>query len=682
MSNPVSLELPPLRAPPDSSGRALVLFAAFTDSVHESGIWRGSALRSAAMGLNKTKRQRGAKNFFGLTCVVALVACIGGAACGGSPPPEATGPAAERGSGRPAELEVAPLPPLEPAEAPGGLVLVGRVKSPGKLLDAILESAAVPFDWRRALSESDAQAEMLLREAIDLDGPVEALMALNPRPQRKPYGVVSVSARGVPRVLRALDGLQVEAREGPGGIHYFTFDGNDCAVGRSLGKAPARVVCGDREESLRELLPYALRGFPAERLSNASAYFRVDAEPLRRAYGKQLRSLKLLASVAARQFHVDHPKFDRAMTETLTGLAAEIDALAQDLEVIEGQLLERKEAFEVKVKVGFSGNQSWTSGSVSELAGHADKAPETFSRLPATVTSASYARQLPKRRTREISEVLLALAGGYLEHQDVGAATVQRVERIVQSLLDDERPVVTATGPLVSEREDGRTRLAPSWSVWGTQRSQADVSKILQDVSAVLSSADLKNVTDGPAKLPTLSRKHQPLQGVVGAHLYEWAWPELQESLGGMPDPTMGAASSLRPRERGLIAVKEIEGVTWLAVAENPERLAEALGAVQAKPTALARDARLSALLEQKAVAAGFSTIEGLAGSLSPFFPERLARNWTSFLKSTPHGGESPMVYFVRAKGGETIELTATQIIPRELVVDLASLAVLVAVEK
>jgi hypothetical protein len=620
-----------------------------------------------------------ARGRWSLTLAVLLAPALG--ACGGAAKPAEGAPDQSAESVAPAP---APLPPLEPAAEPAGVVLKLRVKSPGKLVDGVVGLAAIPFDWRRALAE-DSPLGPGLERAIDLNAPLEAFVVLSSIAGREPSEAVSIGARGVDQVLAALSAARIEAVEGPAGLHYFPIDGSACLVGRSLGPSAARVVCSSAEPQLLEVQDYALRGLPREELSDAAVFVEAYAAPLREVYGRQLRSLQLLASVGARQLQLDHPKFDRAVTDAAVGLAEEVALLAEDADRLRFELRDREGGYVAVGTVELAGDRSFSAAAIGDLARRMGPAPPQFGALPATVSAAAYGRTLPATRTARVTSVLAPLLGGFAEAKGVSAPTVQRLERVVQTLGRYEGVSLTASGPLAQVRAGDSALLASTYTLWGVEVRQSEVEVVLRDVSSLLSSRELRELLE-LEEMPSLRSKGTAVPGVPGARVYEWALPKSwAEPLGALAEGGAGldaTAERVAALSRGYLVVAALDGFTWVSSGREVEAAAEPLRAMRARGTErLAEVGGLDALRERPAVAAGFTKIEGFVGSFSAALPAELARSWPSLLSSTPRRGQVPTSHVVEASVGAKTELRATVDVPEGFVADLAALVILAAGE-
>lgn len=574
-----------------------------------------------------------------------------------------------------AATEAEDTTPLEPAPAPSGVFLRARIKSPGGLLTAIGDAASSPFDWRSLLATADAESRRVVEKVIDLDGPVEALVALHPVSGQEPMAVVSVSARGVRAALQGLDAEGIDTRQGPEGIHYFQLSDDECALGRSLGRSPARIVCADRAESLDSLLPYALRGFPAEALGDSEVALRVVAEPLQKQYGKQLRGLRLLGSVAARQLHRDSPRVDAAISDAVLGLVDEVISVGEDVQKLDFDLWDRQGAFESDLVLTLTGKSSWLVNTSRQWAGAQGPAPELARQLPAEATFVGYFRQPPKKTTDRLAHVIGELGAGTLEAEGVSRATADRLARSLALVFAADRTVAYATGPL----REGAKRVA--WSLIGVDQERKDVLEIIDGFAAVIADKQFAKIDIEQGHRPEFRRKNMKLTSGPSAVVYEWRLPEtvvsaLERGTQELVEEGVHAADAggVEQFERGYLAVMSVGGVTWVSVSTDQTGLVDSFAKVQGDLPRLASSREFAGFVEEPALAANAVRLAGFVDQLAPVLTSEALQTSRSALASAPHRGAFPMTSFVSVTAGETTELRWRGRVPDEFVTDAAAL--------
>jgi hypothetical protein len=598
-----------------------------------------------------------------------------GSGCGGSTPASSTPaqPAHEAESAP----QVVPLE-LEPAPAPKGTFLWGRLKNPAGLADSVIAATAIPLNWRAELEDRVPN----LTSVIALDAPVEVAFALDDNPSRQPHGVVSfgVGSEGV--VLAELEREGISVRSEGEGERWFSLEDVSCALGPSLGATPVRVVCSDDDASLAVLLPYALRGLPREELSDAEAHLEFRAAPLKAAYGSQLRSLKLLASVAARQVEIDNSRFDRAAADALLALADEGIRLARDLERVTLQLRARQAGdYELSLSGSFEGRSSWTASSVELLGQTQSVPPDLFWKLPATSSGASFARTLPKEQVSAIHGNLVELLGGWLEHQKLGEKTRVRIERFVMDMLAYDGVFVSATGPVVPLSTSSGTQLGAAWQLVGLEADAAGYKKRIDELALVLSSADLRKAAGTEAQWIPELKARGALADRPGSAIYEWqlkggAVDQLVLGLshGGGGRELENAAQLL---QHGFLVVVPDGGRTWLAWSTERSQLDAPFQVLfKSGSPRLETVSGLTPLREKASAVSGFLRLEGLVGPISAELAPERAKSWEALSRGLPYGGKVPVTFHVRAEPGQKSTIEIVERVPHEFVADLTALLI------
>lgn len=587
--------------------------------------------------------------------------------------------------------QVAPLPPLEQVPSPDSVVVRFRITSPAQLADGLFEAMSVPFDWRKAVEKG---AETLGQiAAVDWSAAVEGAVVLNPDDPMNPDRFVSVGVQGVDAVLLQLEKENIAVQEGPGGVMYFSLEDEPCAVGRSLGASAARVVCSDQERSLMHMLDYALRGLPAEKLLEADAFVEVDARPVRSRYGKELQRGQLLASVGARQLHVGHPKFDRALTDAAIGLAEEAGKIVHDFHVFRVLLDEEDGDFQLSMQLAFDGQDSFAVRTLSELASTQGPAPELFRVLPSTASSASYNREVSKEHSAGWMSVLSDLLTGAAEYKGASPEMSRRLASFLAGLgpMGSER--VMASGPLVQNRTQGDVAVQSAWMLWGSEQSRAEVVQVWDDLAWLLASREWRKMFPKleEFELPQLSRVARTVPGVPGATVFEWSFPEsLKKRAAELDDSADRPIADLKLEEAfdelatGTIVVFASDGYTWTSVATKGQQ-----GSAQAAYQALAAEGadKLGALeqrgpvLDADSVAAGYFTLAGLGGAFWSLLPPTIAGQFPALLRATPGQGKTPIEtrFWIEKKGGTTAHWSLE--LPQEFTRDAATLGVLIGTE-
>lgn len=613
------------------------------------------------------------------TSAFLLCACAGGSQEAKSPESGDS----EAGVGRASEPAAARI--LKPAKAPSGVVARLRVQNMAQIADSVMEAASIPFDWRSVLEEG--RETSVWAAAIDWEGSIEAVLAMNIKRPQKPHGAFSVGVRGIGPVLSLLEQKDIGALEGPGEVFYFEVAGDDCAVGPALGSSPARVVCANSRGSLDLLLPYALRGLPEEKLSDADVHMQLDMKPLVAAYGTELKTFLRWAPAAARSQHQGNRTFDSALSDGAVELAREGGALIDELQRVTIQIRQEAGDFTGTVDVDFKGEVSDVSKILADFESRQNEVPQIFDEIPSTASSAGYSREISGKYSKKWVSIIADLVQGGAEMDGVSRNVSKRLGSVVKQLGPDGQTGVYARGPLVTSKVGGEDILRSAWVLSGTTRSKADIVKLLDDLGFVMASEDLKKMNPETPGFPELKRKNVAIAGAAGATVFEWRLPPelmgLARLFGAqigsefeMGDPT----DQLKDLQRGLIAVHQVGDATWISWGQTKEELSESFSALTAKDAErLGSLGDLGGVRGEPAVTAGFARLDGLVGMTSFLFPAGLLEDWSGLKAAMPNRANVPVVYSFRVKKGDKTTASWKVHVPAEFTQDLAALGVMLA---
>lgn len=614
-------------------------------------------------------------------------------ACGGSQAPAespANGAEGDSGAKEKGE-ETTSLPPLKPVNAPDGIVGRFRVSNPAALADGVFEALSIPFNWRMLYEQEDELKKYAA--AIHLEGPIEGAAGLNPRSLEAPLHFISFGATGVEQVLSVLDKEGIPSSEAPGNVYRFQLEEAPCLVGRSLGASPARVVCSENIKSLLAMQDYALRGLPNEKLSDAVVHFEADFRPIYQRYGKELKRARLFASVMARQAHIGNAKFDQALTDAAIGIAEESVALLDDLETVTAQLFEKEGRFDARFKMRFEGETSASVQALLELERAQGEVPEIFAALPGDSISASYSRQLSHETTGAWFSILADLVAGMAESEGASPQLSSHLSSLVKLLGPSGGTMISARGPMSVYSEDNKKRLDSGWAVLATTNKKNELVKLLEEVSWLLASKEVKEKLDGVEELPQLKKVNTKIPGAPGASVYRWSLPaSYREEASALSLPSEyssyrhmpGIIDSLGDFTQGLVAVHEMNGATYVAwgLGDGRKEVGAAFEAVrEVKGPTLSSVKEVAVVNQSKAAAAGFSKVGGLIAPYAWLIPREQGSQWESMLRATPNQGQVPMTYSWSIKKGKVIEADMKLELPVEFSQDAATIVALVIAE-
>ena len=346
-------------------------------------------------------------------CVSAVV--FGG--CGAKKPPvEPSKPVASRS----ARIET-PAPELTPLAAPRDLIAVARVERLNNASATIARWMSLPFDMRML----DALGPGLSR-ALMLDAPVEAAVTLADASDTEvpqPYAVftVGITSAEVGRSMFEHFGRKLEEMS-PG--VWVTADQTPltCAIAPALGRAPVRLVCGDRRVDVENLLPYATRGLPLQAMGTSDLHVEFRLAPIRERYGQRLRQAKALGvPMALGWLGISDTRLSRPITDILYALGDELVDVMDDLDHIsfDSAFASNPDRVDVSTSLAFSRAHSWSAQVIADSSKRATTAPALFFDLPKDASLASYVTAKNPRLFETVMHRLEALIDGALAHVDV-----------------------------------------------------------------------------------------------------------------------------------------------------------------------------------------------------------------------------------------------------------------------
>ena len=466
----------------------------------------------------------------GLRRTLSLVA-LSTAACGGgaTAPAKAPAPAAPIAAVQPVE----DAPDLSPVPTPAGLVGLGRLTRPLALGENVARWAGLPIGLRQLLPEKMKD----LDGAIAWDAPVEFAVVLMSA-SRDPVGaVITVGVSSERAALDAAEAHGFTVERLSGGVFSLDSGSTHCALAPALGTARTRFVCGSRRSALTELLPYATRGLPNEKLGTHDIEVEFRAQPVRDRFGAQLGGARLLAGLAVRQFALDDQRFDRALSDATYATADELVALVQELDTLhlEGTVDDAKREIALEMALRFNGKKSWVANLFALSQKQAGPAPAAFWKLPADTTSGGYAYGVGAEPFDNMRNALGELADAYLEYEKVGKVPRERARRLLDAyflLTAGTRSSAEGTSTDLATAKPGEG----SFSLIQVDASAAKVRELLPDLQGLVSDAGFRKM---------LARR---------THLEEKLLPTAKLSAlqgAGVPAGTRALTLSIRPELKG-----------------------------------------------------------------------------------------------------------------------------------
>ncbi len=348
--------------------------------------------------------------------LLTSMAAFGGCGAGGQKQASAS---------KKAPIAVAPVvqakAELTQINPPKDLIAVARIEHLDNASATIARWMSLPFDLRMLDTLGPGLSRTLM-----LGAPVEAAVALaegSDTEVLQPYAVFSapISSVDAGRAMFEKFGrkLQVLSPE-----VWITTDESPvtCAVAPALGRAPVRLVCGDRRVDVENLLPYATRGLPLLAMGSSDLHAELRLTPIRERYGQRLRQAKAVGvPMALGWMGISDTRLSRPITDILYALGDEFVDVMDDLDriSINAQVAAAPDRIDISTSFGFTRSRSWFAQAVADSAKRGAPAPAAFFELPNDSGAATYMAPSNPRLFESIAHRLEALVDGGLAHLEV-----------------------------------------------------------------------------------------------------------------------------------------------------------------------------------------------------------------------------------------------------------------------
>ncbi|HTV25465.1 MAG TPA: hypothetical protein VMG12_42510, partial [Polyangiaceae bacterium] len=394
------------------------------------------------------------KAAFAKTGRAGLFALASLAACSNPKPadsPEAAAPAA---AGAAEEV----LPELTPVAAPENIVGIATLRTPARTLDTAMGWTGLGLDFRMLLS-SGAGAAIL--PVLDLEAPIDAVMTLDPKVKNRPRVLFAASIGLTSReaALDAFQGLEFPVEFVEPGVHSVRPNAKTvCFVAPALGKAKARLVCGDDRESVELLSPYLTRGKPSDSTGDADLHVELRAEAAWRQFGDKTQLLELAIPMLLGEVSIGNAEFDAALRDGATALVdevilslGELRDLRLDARLASDPSAAEKNELDLEIQLAFNAQRSLVARGFVDGEARASVAPDTFWKLPADATQAAYYSVANPTLTEGAVNVLERLFESGLGHLGASANVKRAWPAAFGQAMEVRGPIVTARGSIPKE---------------------------------------------------------------------------------------------------------------------------------------------------------------------------------------------------------------------------------------
>jgi hypothetical protein len=648
---------------------------------------------------------RSALSRLGVVLLVSIPACAGAPPPPPEPPPTPAPPP-------PATVAAPAEPDLSPVSEPKNLVGVGRWRSVATTISAVEKLAKLPVSLQSLVEKEVGDREVL--DALKLDSSIEIAAALDPASREPDFQFafsLPLKSAEAARSIAEREGKVTQVRPGVWRLGR-TRGSTDvtCAIAISLGDAPARLVCGQRDRDLEALLPYMTRGLPTATLGTSDMHLEVRFAPLQekaRPFIEQggSRLPAMAALFVSRETGITDP----TVLDLVGSVAEETVRFGEDLDslVLDAALDSSTTTASSKGTLKLHGSKSWMS---KVLTGRADKqgpAPDIFWQVPKDSDTASFGRGADPKLFEALPRAVSALFGAVVKDKlpDADRKAIQdwiakmpTIDAVAVSARGHVEPPADKAGAAKGKRtpaeaiKSSREQLTKllGWTLVGYD-TKADVfGDWLKEMVRVYNRPTLqaflkKNLGSESAKLPVLRTASIP--GMPAGSLVIEAginltskdvWDLARDRNEEWTSHPAGAPA------KGFIgvtiAVVPDGNRSWVAFGADPLTLRDKIKSTLAaapKDGTLAGRPGLEALKTGTVLSGGFMTLASVTHSFSDVAKRggsrREAKMFSAMEAAMPNKGQTPILIIGTATGGATPTYSAEVRVQKGTIDDLAS---------
>jgi hypothetical protein len=532
----------------------------------------------------------------------------------------------------------------------------------------------LPFDLRMLDTLGPGLSKTLV-----LNAPVEAVVALadgTDTEVTQPYAVFSAGVSSVEAGRAMFEKFGRKLEELSPGIWITTDESPiSCAIAPALGRAPVRLVCGDRRVDIENLLPYATRGLPLRAMGTADAHVELLSAPLRERYGQRVRQGKaMVVPVALGWMGISDTRISRPLTDILYALGDEVVDIMDDLDrlSVDAQFVPGQEQVEIAWSLAFTRSRAWVTQVMADSAKRAAPAPAVFFDMPSDAGVATYVVPNNPKLLETVAHRLEGLVDGGLAHFDVNQKVRDEFIRSVDQFASQPQGGACAEGGPASVGDEPKPRKANifntlnAWKVCAYEALQpAVITDVLDSGAKLVRDKKLKEVI-GEGSL-SVQRRAAPHGLPAGSSVYELKIniDALDVALNNLvakspaKDKHEKKHAKVDPSRSGTVYVYVVPDAnrTWLGSGTDSKAIEEHLmGARKPGGAHLMGVPGLNWLRDTPAVGGGFMTMAHLGDAVA-------ARGEKSGLTKSrveqafavaPHHGRTPIPFLLQVRGDVT----------------------------
>lgn len=634
--------------------------------------------------------------------------------CNGTPPPAApTQPVVAEGDapggpegpagGTTANVDVSPVP------APGAVVFHLRWRSPQATIDAAAKYGEVPPHLvseltrealRGAVDEAlSRQVEVnAFADAIALDAPVDMVLVADTSQGSQipePIVAVSVGLSSLDRALAASKGRPKKIGEGVWRIGTQNEHADPCAVVAAAGKAPARLVCSERERDLVKVAPFVARNVATLPEPPQDFQVKVELRPILDKYGRNWANQARGLPVIAQEFKNGIPAFDEALMRAADAIAQEAGALIHDADsVIIDAGFDAQKGLTMGLGFQLAGKRSWLAQVMTDGAAQQGPPPAMFWKLPAGATTAAYAVGGDPALLEPVLETVQRLLVGKLEEEKIGtSADRQAFAKVLRTPFGKHVASVSASGHFDASSKPSTGLVTDlltesmGWYVVGVDEPSAKLRAYLDDLQKAYNRPALQTILKQELGSDA---KHLPVVKVVPApaQLGPGAF-DLQVVVPGIEEPPLGPNAQPKTIDVEMHLLVMSDGnQTWMGFAFDRDALATLMAGLKGagKGPNLSTVAAIKHLENEKHAGVSVATlnsaidaIKPIAAALGPIIGGPVATQALNVLEQLPNQGKTPMIGTVDIADGARPRVNLSLNVPKGTLQDIGFLVAKIA---
>lgn len=636
--------------------------------------------------------------------VASTTACTGATPTQHTPPAPSSDPQTIATDGGAGVVADDPTAAVTPVEAPGEVVLHLRWKNPAATVATLSGFANLPA------SQSDGMFKQAIKELVrdglrgkvdvaafaDLvsaDAPVDLVLIADMSEGGQvpdPMFAISVGLTSVQRALGASKGTPRKIGDRVWEIGTGDKWGEPCAVAAAAGRAPARLVCGERKKHVEKVAAFVARNVAMQEDAPHDLRMKMSFRGLLDKYGRQWANQAQGLPVLMEEAKLGIPKFDQALMDAADAIAAEAGAMIYDADsVLLDVGLDGQKGAHLAVEMKFAGQKSWIVQTMLEGAAAVGPAPAIAWQVPATSEYVSWGSSGDPKRFDPILAALRAMLEGVMEKEKVGTpADRTAIAGLLRTVQKGKHvPAVMAAGHFQNAQNTQPSSVvdvindAAGWYLLGFDEGPAEVKKWLEEVVKVYNRPSLQKLIKdelGPRdakNMPVAKALGTPPGFGGGALAIELTIPNLEDPLA-----SSGGAKSKTVDVKMHLLLMGDGSRTWIGFAGNKTELVKLMVGLKGGGSTLASRGDLSRMKSENHLGGAFTSLDGLVGMVKPVVyalmstpgaPSGLGQDVLKIIEQMPHKGQTPLFMFADVTPGAQPAFRWSMEVPKETLEDL-----------